>query len=99
MIIAPIHHEPIKPEYKSPFSAAMAVEDAKLIFFSGCCTIPIYHKQNRLVKLAKDGGAQIIDGLGDGLVALAPGLGEDLSQPTQVLHRGPSLLGRQIQLP
>lgn len=44
MIIAPIHHEPIKPEYKSPFSAAMAVEDAKLIFFSGCCTIPIYHK-------------------------------------------------------
>lgn len=44
MIIAPIHHEPMKPEYKSPFSAAMAVEDARLIFVSGCCTIPIYHK-------------------------------------------------------
>jgi enamine deaminase RidA (YjgF/YER057c/UK114 family) len=44
MIIAPIHHEPMKPEYKSPFSAAMAVEDARLIFVSGCCTIPSYHK-------------------------------------------------------
>jgi 2-iminobutanoate/2-iminopropanoate deaminase len=31
-------------EYKSPFSAAYSVEDARLIFFSGCCTIPIYHK-------------------------------------------------------
>ena len=40
MIISPIHHEPMKPEYKSPFSAAMAVEDARLIFVSGCCTIP-----------------------------------------------------------
>ena len=44
MIIAPVHHEPMKPEYKSPFSAAMAVEDARLIFVSGCCTIPSYHK-------------------------------------------------------
>ena len=44
MIIASIHHEPMKPEYKSPFSAAMAVEDARLIFVSGCCTIPSYHK-------------------------------------------------------
>ena len=44
MIISPIHHEPMKPEYKSPFSAAMAVEDARLIFVSGCCTIPSYHK-------------------------------------------------------
>jgi 2-iminobutanoate/2-iminopropanoate deaminase len=44
MRITPIHHEPMKPEFKSPFSAAYAVEDAKLIFFSGCCTIPIYHK-------------------------------------------------------
>lgn len=44
MGITPIHHIPLRPEYKSPFSAAFAVEDARLIFFSGCCTIPIYHK-------------------------------------------------------
>ena len=43
MTITPIHHIPLKPEYKSPFSAAFAVEDAKVIFFSGCGPIPIYH--------------------------------------------------------
>lgn len=44
MGVTPIHHIPLRPEFKSPFSAAFAVEDARLIFFSGCCTIPIYHK-------------------------------------------------------
>lgn len=44
MKITPIHHIPMKPEYRSPFSAAFAVEDAKIVFFSGCCTIPSYHK-------------------------------------------------------
>lgn len=43
MTITPIHHIPLKPEYKSPFSAAFAVEDAKVIFFAGCGPIPIYH--------------------------------------------------------
>lgn len=44
MTITPIHHVPLKPEYRSPYTAAYAVEGGKLIFFSGCCTIPIYHK-------------------------------------------------------
>jgi enamine deaminase RidA (YjgF/YER057c/UK114 family) len=44
MTIMPIHHLPMKPEYASPYSAAFAVEDARIVFFSGCCTIPIYHK-------------------------------------------------------
>ena len=44
MRIVPIHHVPLKPEYRSPFSAAFAVEDARIMFFSGCTTIPIYHK-------------------------------------------------------
>ncbi len=44
MIVKPIHHLPMKPEYKSPFSAAYAVEGGRLIFFSGCCTVPTYHK-------------------------------------------------------
>ncbi len=43
MKIEPIHHIPMKPEYKSPYSAAFSVEDAKLVFFSGCCTVPVYH--------------------------------------------------------
>ena len=43
MTITPIHHIPLKPEYKSPFSAAFAVEDARVIFFSGYGPIPIYH--------------------------------------------------------
>jgi 2-iminobutanoate/2-iminopropanoate deaminase len=44
MRIEPIHHVPMKPEHKSPFSAAYAVEGGRLIFFSGCCTVPTYHK-------------------------------------------------------
>ena len=44
MKIIPIHHVPMKPEYKSPFSAGMAVENARLIFLSGCCAVPSYHK-------------------------------------------------------
>ncbi|MCP4327953.1 MAG: RidA family protein [Alphaproteobacteria bacterium] len=44
MGITPIHHLPMKPEYQSPYSAAYAVEDARIVFFSGCCTVPIYHK-------------------------------------------------------
>lgn len=43
MKIVPIHHEPMKPEFNSPFSAAFAVEDARLVFISGCCTVPSYH--------------------------------------------------------
>lgn len=44
MKIVPIHHIPMKPEYRSPYTAAYAVEDARLVFFSGCCTVPVYHK-------------------------------------------------------
>lgn len=44
MAIKPIHHIPMKPEYKSPFSAGFLVDDSRLLFLSGCCTIPIYHK-------------------------------------------------------
>ena len=43
MSITPIHHIPLKPEYKSPFSAAFSVENAKILLFSGCGPIPIYH--------------------------------------------------------
>ena len=43
MSITPIHHMPLKPEHKSPFSAAFSVENAKLLLFSGCGPIPIYH--------------------------------------------------------
>ena len=44
MKITPVHHVPMEPEYKSPYSAAYTVEDAALVFFSGCCTVPVYHK-------------------------------------------------------
>lgn len=44
MIVEPIHHTPMRPEYKSPFSAAYAIEGGRLLFFSGCCTVPTYHK-------------------------------------------------------
>jgi len=44
MKIIPIHHEPMRPEFNSPFSAGCAVEDARLVFISGCCTVPSYHK-------------------------------------------------------
>ena len=43
MTITPVHHISLKPEYKSPFSAAFAVENARLLLFSGCGPIPIYH--------------------------------------------------------
>ena len=43
MTITPVHHVPMKPEYNSPYSAAFAVEDARLVFFSGCCAVPVYH--------------------------------------------------------
>ena len=36
MKVEPIHHVPMRPEYRSPFSAAFAVEGGRLIFFSGC---------------------------------------------------------------
>jgi 2-iminobutanoate/2-iminopropanoate deaminase len=44
MKLEPIHHVPLKPEYQSPFSAAYAIEGGRLIFFSGCCTVPTYHR-------------------------------------------------------
>ena len=44
MRIEPIHHVAMRPEYNSPFSAAYAIEGGRLIFFSGCCTVPTYHK-------------------------------------------------------
>lgn len=44
MKVEAIHHLPMKPEYNSPFSAAYAIEGGRLIFFSGCCTVPPYHK-------------------------------------------------------
>jgi enamine deaminase RidA (YjgF/YER057c/UK114 family) len=44
MKVEAIHHVPMRPEFKSPFSAAFAIEGGRLIFFSGCCTIPTYHK-------------------------------------------------------
>jgi 2-iminobutanoate/2-iminopropanoate deaminase len=42
--ITPVHHIPMKPEYKSPFSAGFVIEGGRLLFFSGCGPIPIYHK-------------------------------------------------------
>jgi enamine deaminase RidA (YjgF/YER057c/UK114 family) len=44
MKIEPIHHVPMVPEHKSPFSAAFSIEGGRLIFFSGCCTVPTYHR-------------------------------------------------------
>ena len=38
MPITPIHHIPLKPEYRSPFSAAFAVENARLLLFLGLRT-------------------------------------------------------------
>ena len=59
MRIEPVHHVPLRPEYKSPYSAAFAVEDARLVFFSGCTTVPVYHQHphdyvEERVWLAKD---------------------------------------------
>src|SRR5258706_16131156 len=44
MKLIPIHHVPMRPEFNSPFSAAYAIEDARLVFFSGCGPVPSYHK-------------------------------------------------------
>lgn len=44
MKVTPLHHIPMRPEYNSPFSAGYLVEGGKLLFFSGCGPIPIYHK-------------------------------------------------------
>jgi len=44
MKVEPIHHVPMLPEYNSPFTAAFSIEGGRLIFFSGCCTVPTYHK-------------------------------------------------------
>lgn len=44
MKITPVHHIPLEAEYRSPFSAAFAVENARLLMFSGCGPIPIYHR-------------------------------------------------------
>lgn len=44
MKITPLHHIPMRPEYKSPFSAGYVIEGGRLLFFSGCGPIPIYHK-------------------------------------------------------
>ncbi|HUC62424.1 MAG TPA: RidA family protein [Alphaproteobacteria bacterium] len=44
MKLEPIHHVPLEPSFRSPFSAAYAIEGGRLLFFSGCCTIPTYHK-------------------------------------------------------
>lgn len=43
MVIEPVHHIPMRPEFNSPFSAAYAVEDCRLLFLSGCACIPPYH--------------------------------------------------------
>ena len=44
MKVEPLHHIPMKPEYNSPFSAGYVVEGGRLIFFSGCGSVPPYHK-------------------------------------------------------
>ena len=43
MKVEPIHHVPMRREYNSPFSAAYSIEGGRLVFFSGCCTVPTYH--------------------------------------------------------
>ena len=44
MKVEPIHHVPMRREYNSPFSAAYSIEGGRLVFFSGCCTVPTYHR-------------------------------------------------------
>jgi 2-iminobutanoate/2-iminopropanoate deaminase len=44
MKIVPLHHIPLRPEYNSTFSSAYIVEGGRLLFFSGCGPIPLYHK-------------------------------------------------------
>lgn len=43
MKIIPLHHIPMKPDYRSPFSAGYIIEGGGLLFFSGCGPIPVYH--------------------------------------------------------
>ena len=43
MPLTPIHPTPLLLEHKRPFRAAFAVEDVRLVVFSGCGPIPIYH--------------------------------------------------------
>ena len=44
MKVTPVHHLPMLPEYRSPFSAGYLIEGGRLLFFSGCCPVPPYHK-------------------------------------------------------
>ena len=44
MSIRPMHHIPMRPEYRSPFSAGFVVDNARVIFLSGCGPLPTYHK-------------------------------------------------------
>lgn len=44
MKLIPVHHIPMAPEYNSPFSAGYLIEGGRLLFFSGCGPVPIYHK-------------------------------------------------------
>jgi len=43
MTVAALHHIPMKPEYKSPFSAGFTAENCRIIFLSGCGPLPTYH--------------------------------------------------------
>ncbi len=44
MSLTPVHHIPLRPEFRSPFTAGYISEGGRLLFFSGCGPIPIYHK-------------------------------------------------------
>lgn len=44
MKITPVHQIPMRPEFNSPFSAGYLIDGGRLLFFSGCGPLPIYHK-------------------------------------------------------
>lgn len=44
MKVTAVHHIPMKSEFNSPFSAGYLIEGGRLLFFSGCGPVPIYHK-------------------------------------------------------
>lgn len=44
MPVSPLHHLPMKPVYRSPFSAGYVAENVRLILLSGCGPVPTYHK-------------------------------------------------------
>ena len=44
MPVSPLHHVPMKPEYRSPFSAGFVADNARIIMLSGCGPVPTYHK-------------------------------------------------------